>query len=125
MHTAKFGPGGASADSPPVIAPAASHSPTSMTVSKEEEEKLQKMSIGDELNVRRQAEAENAGTRMAWKRGSRREGVATPPPPQSHSVCVRVCGNGWATEGAGVWWQPSESTWFFSHFYDEKGHMGV
>ena len=64
MHTAKFGPGGASADSAPAIAPAASHSPTSMTVTKDEEDKLQKMSIGDELNVRRRGGGGDAGTRM-------------------------------------------------------------
>ena len=63
MHTAKFGPGGASADSAPAIAPAASHSPTSMTVTKDEEDKLQKMSIGDELNVRRRGGGGDAGTR--------------------------------------------------------------
>ena len=64
MHTAKFGPGGASADSAPAIAPAASHSPTSMTVTKDEEDKLQKISIGDELNVRRRGGGGDAGTRM-------------------------------------------------------------
>ena len=69
MHTAKFGPGGASADTPPAIAPAASHSPTSMTVSKEEEEKLQKMSIGDELNVRRRSGGGERGNEDGLEEG--------------------------------------------------------